>query len=240
MLFKQAVKTSFKYVKKDISTLEKGLEQLKEALLLQNQAIREINNKMDLLLTEKEENRLPLEIKEEKYFLFEESTSSIGNNGVKQTNKQALSKQALSTKEEEIVQNDLEMTLEQKESKQISKEKIVYTTEFKALKQNITLLFKGLSKQELRTFLTIYQLEDEKEEASYEAIAQQMELSEACVRGYAANLLKKGIPLLKIKINNKMTVFRIDKGLRDLNLKQKLVNLYYQQDLSQTQLFESL
>src|SRR3989338_9282995 len=112
MLFKQAVKTSFKYVKKDISTLEKGLEQLKEALLLQNQAIREINNKMDLLLTEKEENRLPLELKEEKYFLFEESTSSIGNNGVKQTNKQALSKQALSTKEEEIVQNDLEMNLE--------------------------------------------------------------------------------------------------------------------------------
>lgn len=249
-LFKQAVKVSFKHVKQDIENLENSIRQIKEVLMLQNQAMGAINEKIGLLLTKKDEKQEILPPKDEKLTIFHETTSSSGNNGVKQTNKQALSNQALSTKEEEIAFEEPKNPVYNEKIKQISttlqahkhntKEKIVHAVEFRTLKKSITQLFQGLSKQELRTFLTIYQLEDEQEEASYEAIAAKMELSEACIRGYAANLVKKGIPVLKVKINNKKTLFRIDKEFRDLNLKQKLINLYYQQDLSQTQLFESL
>ena len=99
--------------------------------------------------------------------------------------------------------------------------------------------FKSLSKQELKTFLTIYQLEEEKDRGiSYEEISSSMGLSTSCIRSYASNLINKGLPLSKEKIKNKHSFFSIKKDFRALNLKQKLISIYYESNSEQTKLLD--
>jgi len=134
--------------------------------------------------------------------------SSTGNNGVKQINKQ-INKQT---------------------TKQLS------TINVEEIQEKIEYNFKKLTKQELKTFLSIYQLEEEKKEVSYVDVATSLGITESCTRIYVANLIKKGAPIKKIKINNKKVLLSIRKDFKNLNLKQKLVEIYYKLDPDQTKL----
>jgi len=136
---------------------------------------------------------------------------SNGNNGVKQINKQ-INKQTI---------------------KQLSTS---LSTDF--IKNLIEQQFKTLTKQELKTFLTIYQLEEEKGKVSYLDLAISMGLTTSCIRVYVANLLNKGLPVQKIKIKNKEASLSIKEDFRSLNIKDKLVNLYYESDPQQTKLID--
>lgn len=100
-------------------------------------------------------------------------------------------------------------------------------------KQDFDKLFAGLSQQEFLTFLTIYQLEEEIKQVSYIDIAKKLTLTEGCVRTYVSSLLKKGLPLIKKKYNNKQVFLLISPDFRSLNLKQKLVDTFYHSDLNQ-------
>ena len=99
-----------------------------------------------------------------------------------------------------------------------------------AISTDLNSHFLNLTKQELLVLLSIYQFEDDKGPITYLQLSEMLKLSEGCIRTYVSALIKKGIPVLKSKLNNKITVLTIDKSLRDLNLKQKLSNLYYQND----------
>lgn len=102
------------------------------------------------------------------------------------------------------------------------------------LKKDLLETFQRLTKQEFMVFLTIYQLEEENGPISYQALAQKLELSEACIRSYVSRLIRLNLPLEKIKRNNKVVYLSLSKNFRDLNLKDKLTQLYYQnQDPSQ-------
>ena len=104
------------------------------------------------------------------------------------------------------------------------------------IKSEIKDIFSRLTKREFLIFLTIYQLEDEKNLVTYNIIAHYLKISPGCVRTHITNLVRKGIPLTKTKINNRVAVLTIDSNLKALNLKQALINMYYQIDLSQTKL----
>ena len=133
---------------------------------------------------------------------------SSGNNGVKQINKQ-INKQAI---------------------KQIS------TLNITEINEKIEENFKKLTKQELKAFLSIYQLEEEKKEVSYIDVANVLGITESCIRIYIANLIKKGAPIIKTKINNKKVLLSIKPDFRSLNLKQKIANIYYHLDPDQKKL----
>ena len=98
-------------------------------------------------------------------------------------------------------------------------------------------MFSKLSKQELKVFLTIYQLNEANEDASYISLAKKMGLSETCIRAYISVLFKKGAPLLRTKINNKKTLINVKTAFKALNLKERLLALYYEKDPYQTSLF---
>ena len=68
--------------------------------------------------------------------------------------------------------------------------------------------------------------------------AKKMNLTETCIRAYTSNLFKKGLPLVKMKINNKVSVISIKSDFKTLNLKEKLLALYYEKDPYQTTLFD--
>ena len=105
---------------------------------------------------------------------------------------------------------------------------------------DIQLFLGKLTKQELLTFLTIYQLEEDKGEGvTYGEISSKIELSEGCIRTYITSLIRKGAPVLKQKYNNRIVYLSIPKEFRDLNIKQVVLDQYYRNDPHQRQLSDS-
>ena len=94
----------------------------------------------------------------------------------------------------------------------------------------------AFSARELYSLLSLYQLEEEKGKVTYLDIAEKLSLKESGVRSYISALIKKGAPITRKKINNRLTILSIDEKFRNLGLKTKLVNLYYQRDPEQKRL----
>ena len=66
-------------------------------------------------------------------------------------------------------------------------------------------------------FTAIYQLEDEgKKEINYSEISKRLNLTESSIRDYVGNLIKKGIPIEKHKINNKTICLSISQDLKKI------------------------
>lgn len=80
------------------------------------------------------------------------------------------------------------------------------------IKKEIRNKFKRLTEQEFIVFSTIYQLSEE-DSADYRSIAIKLNLTESSIRDYVGRLIKKGIPVEKIKINNKMVKLSISEKL---------------------------
>ena len=76
--------------------------------------------------------------------------------------------------------------------KQINKQAIkqLSTLDITDINEKIEQSFKKLTKQELKAFLSIYQLEEEKKEVSYIDVANVLGITESCIRIYIANLIK--------------------------------------------------
>ncbi len=101
------------------------------------------------------------------------------------------------------------------------------------IQSEVNNIFKSLTKKEFLTFLTIYQLEEEGIKTTYTAIATKMQLSEGCIRTYITALFRKKVPITKVKQNNKIAVIAVQDSFKKLNLKDKLINMYYNLDPEQ-------
>ncbi|MGY4884723.1 MAG: helix-turn-helix domain-containing protein [Nanobdellota archaeon] len=82
------------------------------------------------------------------------------------------------------------------------------------LKKEIRLKFKRLTDQEFLVFSAIYQLSEEKGYTDYKNLSERLHLTESSIRDYIGRLIKKGIPLDKIKINNKTIHISISPNLK--------------------------
>lgn len=248
--FKKAVISSFSSAKDHISSLENQIEALKNILLRQNEVILRLTERiLEVSETSKKGQNEPF---------FNVST---GNDGVKQSINQSIN-QTLSTKQPKIPEIDdflstsegslsTPLPIPKKEIPSIqpniieNTQKRVKTAQndildenFHAFKNNLNLAFGKLSKQELKAFLTVYQLDEANQGASYQELAQKMGLTETCVRAYISSLFKKGLPLVKMKINNKKTLVSIKPDFKVLNLKERILGLYYEKDPYQTSIFD--
>ena len=100
--------------------------------------------------------------------------------------------------------------------------------------------FSNLRKRQFLLFLTIYQLEDEIGRGpTYTDLALKLRVSEDYLRGIISVLTKSGIPILRKRLNNKVTTLTIDPEFKKLNLKAHLTQLYYDLDPDQTRLFDN-
>jgi len=95
------------------------------------------------------------------------------------------------------------------------------------LKKDLQEKFKKLTKQEFFIFSLLYTLEEEKKEVTYKDIAERANLAESSVRDYISRLERKGIPIIKERLNNKIILLKISpelKSIASLEALSKLVN----------------
>ena len=201
-------------VKNSFKKAREHMDELEIQIKEQNKEITALKDKIEELLNKFYDYKLKNEILNDKI--------STGNEGVlnKQTNKQTV----------------------KQTNKQLNKQTIIdQTGEISKFQLNIEEYFRTLTKQELLVFLTIYQLEEElNRKIKFLDISSRLNLSESCIRGYIKRLLQKGMPLVRTKINNKIVLISLSPGFRDLNLKNKLSDIYYESDSEQTKLFDNL
>jgi DNA-binding MarR family transcriptional regulator len=95
-----------------------------------------------------------------------------------------------------------------------------------SIKKGIRLKFKRLTPQEMLIFSTLYSLEEQNiGEISYKLIANNLNLSESSIRDYINKLEKKGIPLLKIRQNNKTVTLNISPDLKEIASLSTIIKL---------------
>lgn len=84
------------------------------------------------------------------------------------------------------------------------------------IKKEIRQKFKKLTEQEWLVFTTIYQFDEEKGHSDYKTLAERLNLTESSIRDYVGKLIKKGIPVDKIKQNNKNIYLNISQSLKQV------------------------
>ena len=95
-----------------------------------------------------------------------------------------------------------------------------------SMKKEIRLKFKRLTPQEMIVFTALYTLEEQNiDEITYKLIANRLDLSESSIRDYINKLINKGIPILKIRQNNKKITLRISKELQKIASLSTLIKL---------------
>ena len=140
--------------------------------------------------------------------------SSIGNEGVpthKHTNTQTLQQTHKS------IQNMPNLDFEQANNILSSLDNI---------KKEIRLKFKRLTPQEMLVFSILYTMEEQKyTNITHKAIATQTKLSESSIRDYINKLINKGVPIEKIKQNNKTINLKISQDLKSVVTLATIQNL---------------
>jgi hypothetical protein len=84
------------------------------------------------------------------------------------------------------------------------------------LKKEVRIKFKRLTSQEMQVFSILYGLEEQGISVDYSIISQKMNLSESSIRDYIGKIQKKGIPILKEKLNNKRVILHISPDLKKI------------------------
>jgi biotin operon repressor len=94
-----------------------------------------------------------------------------------------------------------------------------------SIKKEIRSNFKHLTSQEMSVFSAIYTFEEQGFVVDYPLISQKLGLSESSIRDYAHKLIKKGIPILKSKENNKKVTLQISPDLKKIASLQTILAL---------------
>lgn len=201
------IKEAFQKIKQDIDLLKEDIALIREGLL-------ELSDRLDLLSittptpipTDRQTNQQdntpsvsPL------YSLISQKTpSSIGNRGVptdRQTNQQT---------DKPTVQTELKDPVSEfRRANEV-------LNSLDSLKKEIRSKFKALTLQEMAIFAQIWDLDSREQEATYKVLAEKTRLSESSIRDYTNKLIKKGIPLEKIKQNNKIILLKVSQDLKNL------------------------
>ena len=218
---KERIKNSFTKVKEDIESLKTQLNEFKSLFedVIKNAKLAHQKDQFS--------EKSPQAPKEE---------SSIGNEGVYadiHSFIHSFDRHSTDTKQT----FDTQQNQTSNSHKPLISEKNTLSWSLSNLKE-IDSLFQTLTKQEFIVFLSIYQMEEDLNKGiSYFELSQKMHLSEGCIRTYVSQMLKKVIPIEKIRVNNKLTLLTISKEFRSLNLKQRLFSLFAKNDPNQTTLF---
>jgi biotin operon repressor len=99
------------------------------------------------------------------------------------------------------------------------------TSMVNTLKNDLKLRFRSLTKQEFHLFSVLFTVDKTQKHATYKDIADKTGLSEASVRDYMQRISKKGIPIIKEKLNNKLIILKIPEELRNLATLDNLLRI---------------
>jgi len=94
-----------------------------------------------------------------------------------------------------------------------------------SLKKEVRFKFKQLTNQEMLIFMTIYQLEEQGLSINYNLLAKKLQLSESSIRDHVGKIIKKGVPLDKIKRDNKKITLSIPPDLKKIASLNTIIQL---------------
>ena len=84
------------------------------------------------------------------------------------------------------------------------------------LKKEVRIKFKRLTDQEMLIFSTIYSFQEQGFIVDYPLLASKTGLTEISIRDYVRKIILKGIPLEKLKIDNKKIALQVSSELRQI------------------------
>ena len=167
---------------------------------------------------------------------------SIGNEGVptnkptnKQTNQQiiqhikleqkpAISQQLTTTNSQEA--SSLPTTTEKAESRIDQLDRIdEILTSLDSLKKELRMKIKRLTSQEMAVFSLLYSLENQGNKVDYPLLSSKLSLSEASIRDYIGKIKKKGIPIIKEKLNNKKIILHLSQDFKKIASLDTIIKL---------------
>ena len=215
LLFEIKVKQAFSKIKEDISKLN---EELSEYKTLLKQLIDRLSPQDK---TEKPPKIDNFSFKQEN--TFEHKKSSIGNKGV-------------CAFTHSLIHSPFTHLCTHSGTKLDESQGLTLPSQDISTQIDINHPLQTLTNREFLVFLTIYQLEKELPRVTYEVIAKKLSLTSGCIRTYITSLIRKKAPIIKSKLNNKLTILSIDKSFRSLTSEQKLINIYYQNNTYQSTL----
>ncbi len=259
--FEERLKESFSKVKKDLNSTNERITKLEEKIEKQEQKTNELMQKIDEILgiikkgdngdqknvfqvpednqafkqlsdqssdraierssdQKNEDQNGQLRLNNDKY------GSSTGNEGAERLSER-LSDQAI-----------IKQSSDQAINRSIDQSSVEITQNFEKnieeLKLKVDSIFFKLTKQELKLFLLVYQLEDEGISATTQALSERIKLSESCVRAYLSSLFNKNVPISKFRVGNRTNVWVIKQDFKALNLKKRLIDLFYSRSPQKT------
>jgi len=203
----EQLKEAFFKVKQDIDFLKKEILILNEELIETRKSLIEVceilKNSIPAHnpLIPAHSSTIPTDNSPEKALNNQNLGISTGNGGVptdKQTDKQTDKKEP-----EGSHNNSISNALYLLES-------------LDTLKKELRLKFKRLTEQEVLVFSVLYQSSDEKGYTDYRTLSEKLNLTESSIRDYIGRLIKKGIPIEKVKINNKAIQLSISPNLKKI------------------------
>lgn len=93
------------------------------------------------------------------------------------------------------------------------------------LKKEVRLKFKKLTAQEMLVFSSIFELEEQGFIVDYALISERLGLTESSIRDYILRLIKKGIPVIKTRENNKKITLTISEELKKMASLEAIIQL---------------
>ncbi|MEM4259206.1 MAG: hypothetical protein QXS38_00365 [Candidatus Pacearchaeota archaeon] len=230
------LKEAFSRIKQDISslqeqiiTLNQQIEEIKRTLLALNstqKSFQQTNSQIIPTIQQIPTDNLPLEdLKSQNISI------STGNRGVptnRQSDSQTLQQtdnaiDFLSFHKEEMPEN-LQNSSKTDAISQIQRVSEVLDS-LDSIKKEIRSNFKQLTGQEIAVFSAIYTLEEQGFVVDYSLVSQKLGLSESSIRDYTHKLIKKGIPVIKTKENNKKITLSISPELKKIASLQTILAL---------------
>ena len=223
------VKEAFFKVKQDISDLKEELEAISSELIELKQILNPTHIPTHIptqdSLQQTNRHSIPTDNLNELYNMPLEAVKSpisdisTGNRGVptdRQTNQQT---------DRHIISNTKSPFQASITSPPSLKQVSEVLNSLDDLKKDLRRQFKKLTSQEMLVFATIYQLEEEGLIVDYSLISTKLKLSESSIRDYALKIMRKGVPLTKIKENNKKVILSIPLELKKMASLQTLIAL---------------
>jgi hypothetical protein len=210
------IKEAFAKIKQDIYSLQSELLGLRQEVQTLTQKQTSTNQHSSPLITLQQTNTqthstpIPTQNTSLEPLKAPNYPFSIGNGGVptdKQTNIQTVrhtQNTPISPSEGYSLQDPNPNTFDEAEEA---------ITSLNALKNQIKHKFKSLTPQEMIVFSTIYEFQDQNLQVTYKTLATHLKLSESSIRDYINRLVRKEVPILKEKVNNKLILLSISQNL---------------------------
>jgi hypothetical protein len=229
----ERVKASFKRVKGHIESLESEIKANRDFIIEQNRQIKAQNEQIIVLLDQiKAVEALKSSISKSQILLKKGKNSSFSS---KKPNFN--SKPLISSLSKGVSTGNKGGSLDGYSLNGYSLPS--YSLDILKFKGEFPSIIRRLSRQEFLTFLTIYQQEEQNEHVTYDSVAKELKISAGCIRTYVSSVIKKGLPIIKSKYNNKIVILSIPTEIKGLNLKKKLIQVFYNQDPSQRKIDDS-